>query len=160
MNTFITGIEDLVALVGQNWVVAVCAAFVVMIFESAKPHPVEGQDEPRASALQRVAIIASLAVPFLLFLHAFGAFILAHQQAGQVSERDGGIILALIAGAILFVVAPGIIGWVIAQGSPTLAGLLQRAAPVLALLVFVFTVYVTYRNAFFVLNLYVLSHMR
>ena len=160
MDTFIDGLEGLVALVGQNWVIAACAAFVLMIFESAKPRPVEGQDEPRASALQRVAMIASLAVPFLLFLHAFGAFVLAHQQAGQGSERDGGIILALIAGAILFVVAPGIIGWVIAKGSPTLAGLLQRAAPFLALLVFVFTVYVTYRNAFFVLNLYVLSHMR
>lgn len=64
MNTFITGIEDLVALVGSNWVIAACAAFVVMIFESAKPRPVEGEDEPRASALQRVAMIASLAVPF------------------------------------------------------------------------------------------------
>lgn len=160
MNTFITGIEDLVALVGSNWVIAACAAFVVMIFESAKPRPVEGEDEPRASALQRVAMIASLAVPFFLFLHAFGAFVLAHQQAGQGSERDGGIILALIAGAVLFVVAPGIIGWVIAKGSPTLAGFLQRIAPILALLVFAFTVYVTYQNAFYVLNLYVLSHMR
>jgi hypothetical protein len=69
-------------------------------------------------------------------------------------------LLALIGGAILFVLAPGILGWVIAKASPTLAGLLQRAAPFLALAVFAFTVYVTYRNAFFVLNLYVLSHMR
>lgn len=160
MESVTNALRDLAALVGQNWLIAAGAAFVVMIFESAKPQPVEGEAEPRASAVQRVAMIASLAMPFLLFLHAFGAFVIAHQQAGQGSERDGGILLALIAGAVVFVLVPGILGWAIAKASPALGNMLRSAAPLLALLVFAFTIYATYRNAFFVLNLYVLSHMR
>ena len=160
MNSFIAGLEDLVALVGQNWVIAACAAFVVMIFESAKAQPVEGEDEPRASALQRVAMIASLAVPVLLFLHVFGAFIQGQMGIGRSSEGNNEVVIALLVIAAGYVITPGILGWVIAKASPGLANLMQWAAPILALLVFAFTVYVTYRNTFFVLNLYVLSHMR
>jgi hypothetical protein len=159
MNAVMDALGALASLVGQNWLIAAGAAFVVMAFESAKPPPVEGE-EHHASALQRVAMIASLAVPFLLFLHAFGAFVLAHQAANQGSEHDGPILLALIGGAVVFVLAPGILGWIIAKASPALANMLRSVAPFLALAVFAFTVYVTYRNAFFLLNLYVLSHMR
>jgi hypothetical protein len=160
MNSVMDALGALAALVGQNWLFAAAAAFVVMVFESAKPPAVEGEPEPGASALQRVAMIASLVAPFLLFLHAFGAFVLAHQTAGQGSEHDGPILLALIGGAVVFVLAPGILGWIFAKALPPLANMVRAAAPFLALAVFAFTVYVTYRNAFFVLNLYVLSHMR
>lgn len=152
-------LRELAALVGQNWLVAAAAAFIVMVLESAKPSPVEGEDEPRASAFQRVAMIASLAVPLLLFLHAFGAFVLAQQARGEDSQSNGGVILALIAVAVAFVLLPGIIGWLIAKISPPLAHLLRAIAPALALAVFAFTVYVTYNNAFFVLNLYLLSRL-
>lgn len=157
----ITGaLSTLAALVGQMWLIAAAGAFLVMIFESAKPPPVEGEPEPRASALQRVAMIASLATPLLLFLAAFGAFVMAQQAHGAGSEGNGGVILALLACAAVFVLVPGLIGWSIAKLSPGLAKLLRHAAPWVALAVFAFTVYASYANAAFVLNLYVLSHLR
>ena len=159
MGSITDAARDLAALVGGNWLIAAGAAFIVMIFESAKPRPVEGEPEPHVSAFQRLAIIASLAVPFLLFLHAFGAFVQAQQNAGEGSENNGAVILALIVAALVLVLAPGIFGWLIAKASPALANMLRRAAPVLAIAVLVFTIYVTYRNAFFVLNLYVLSRL-
>ena len=162
MSTIIGELDALAALVGQNWLIAAAAAFVVMVFESAKPPPIEGEPEPRAGVLQRVAMIASLLAPFLLFLGAFGAFTLSRMGRGESSpeNQNAGLLLALGVAAIVFVLAPGILGWIIAKASPALANMLRRAAPFLALAVFAFTVYVTYRNAFFVLNLYVLSHMR
>jgi hypothetical protein len=153
-------LRDLAALVGANWLIATAAAFIVMVCESAKPTPIEGEPEPHVSAFERVAIIASLAVPVLLFLHVFGAFVQAQQSAGEGSQSNGGVVLALIACAAVFVLAPGILGWIIAKIASPLANVLRRAAPWLALAVFVFTIYVTYRNAAFVLNLYVLSHLR
>lgn len=158
MDAAMTALQELVALVGQPWLSAAGAAFLVMIFESAKARPVEGEEEPRASAFQRVAMIASLVTPFLLFLHAFGAFVLAH-QTGQDSVHDGPLLLALIIGAIVFVTLPGIIGWLIASASPSVAKALRATAPWFALAVFAFTIFATYRKALFVLNLYVLSHL-
>src|SRR5215813_818035 len=103
MASITNALSELIALVGQNWLIAAAAAFLVMIFESAKPPAIEGEPEPRASALQRVAMIASLAVPFLLFLDAFGAFVLSQQAKGAGSESNGGVILALVACAVVFV---------------------------------------------------------
>ena len=60
---------------------------------------------------------------------------------------------------VVFVLLPGILGWLIAKLSPGLGNALRRAAPFLALIVFAFTIYVTYRNVMFVLNLYVLSRL-
>ena len=152
-------LREFIALVGQNWLIAASAAFIVMVFESAKPPAVVGEDEPAASTLQRVAMIASLAVPFLLFLDAFGAFVLSQQSRGEGSQSNGGVLLAALGVGVVFLLAPGILGWLIAKASPALANIMRRVAPFLALAVFVFTVYVTYRNAFFVLNLYVLSRL-
>lgn len=152
-------LSALASLVGQNWLIAAGAAFVVMIFESAKPPPVEGE-EHHASALERVAMIASLATPILLFLHVFGAFVQGQMSIGEGSEGNGRVVLALFIVAAIYVLTPGILGWLIAKLSPPLANVLRRTAPFLAITVFAFTIYVTCRNAFFVLNLYVLSHMR
>jgi hypothetical protein len=162
MRSVMDALNALAALVGQNWLIAAALAFVVMVFESAKPPPVEGEPEPRASILQRVAMIASLLTPFLLFLGAFGAFTLSRMGRGEGSPEDQneGLLLAFGGAAIAFVLVPGILGWITAKALPPLANLLRGVAPFLALAVFAFTVYVTYRNAFFVLNLYVLSHMR
>src|SRR5690349_12619252 len=118
MGSIADAARDLAALVGFNWLIAAGAAFIVMIFESAKPRPVEGEPEPHVSAFQRLAIIASLAVPFLLFLHAFGAFVQAQQNAGEGSENNSRVILALIVAAFVLVLVPGIIGWLIAKASP------------------------------------------
>jgi len=152
-------LDAIAALAGQNWLFAVAAAFVVMICESAKPRPVEGE-ERHTSALERVAMIASLIVPVLLFLHVFGAFAQGRMSVGESSEGNNRVVIGLFVIAAIYVIVPGLIGWLIAKASPAFANLLHRAAPFLALAVFAFTVYVTYRNAFFVLNLYVLSHMR
>src|SRR5262249_53253223 len=160
MGSITQQLHDLAALAGQNWLIAVAAAFLVMVFESAKPTAVEGEDEPHVSAIERLAIITSLACPVLLFLHVFGAFVIAQQGAGAGGENNGGVIMALIVSAIVFVLAPGVIGWLIAKIAPPLGELMRRASPWLALAVFVFTFYVTYQNAFYVLNLYVLSHLR
>jgi hypothetical protein len=160
MSAVTDALREFIALVGQNWLIAASAAFVVMVFESAKPPAVEGEDEPAASPLQRLAMIASLAVPFLLFLDAYGAFVLSQQGRGEGSQGNGGVLLAALGVAVVFVLAPGILGWLIAKFWPALATLMRRVAPFLALAVFVFTVYATYRNAFFVLNLYVLSRLR
>ena len=152
-------LREFIVLVGQNWLIAASAAFVVMVFESAKPPAVVGEDEPAASPFQRLALIASLAVPFLLFLDAFGAFVLSQQSRGESSQSNGGVLLAAVGVGVVFLLAPGILGWLIAKASPALANIMRRIAPFLALAVFVFTIYVTYRNAFFVLNLYVLSRL-
>src|SRR5215831_15520831 len=93
MSLITQDLGALVALAGQNWLVAAAAAFVVMIFEGAKPSPVEGEDEPRASAFARVAMIASLVTPFLLFLHAFGAFVRSEQERGASSEGNASLLL-------------------------------------------------------------------
>lgn len=152
-------LRELFALVGQNWLIAASAAFVAMVFDAAKPSPVEGEEEPAASPLQRVAAIASLAVPFLLFLDAFGAFVLLQQSRGQSSQSNGAVVLAALALAIVFILTPGMLGWLIAKASPTIAAIMRRVAPLLALAVFVFTLYVTHSNASFVLNSYVLSRL-
>ena len=162
MNSVMDALNALAVLVGQNWLIAAALAFVVIVFESAKPPPIEGEPEPRASVRQRVAMIASLLTPFLLFLGAFGAFTLSRMGRGESSpeNQNEGLLLAFGAATIVFVLVPGILGWIIAKASPALANMLRGAAPILALAVFAFTVYVTYRNALFVLNLYVLSHLR
>jgi hypothetical protein len=160
MSAATEALREFIALVGRYWLIAASAAFIVMVFESAKPPPVEGEDEPAASPLQRLAMIASLAVPFLLFLDAFGAFVLSQQGRGEGSQGNGAILLGALGVAAVFVLAPGVLGWLIAKLSPALAAFMRRLAPFLALAVFVFTIYATYRNAFFVLNLYVLSRLR
>ncbi len=157
MSSIAEALGALIALVGQNWLTAAAAAFVVMIFEGAKPSPVEGEDEPRASAFERVAMIASLITPFLLFLHAFGAFVRSQQERGASSEGNASLLLLGLAIAFVFVLAPGMLGWLIARVAPPLARIVRRGAPILALAVFAFTVYVTYENALFVLNFYLVA---
>ena len=157
MSSITQALGALIALGGQNWLIAAAAAFVVMTFEGAKPSPIEGEDEPRASAIARVAMIASLITPVLLFLHAFGAFIQSEQRRGASSEENASMLLLALAVAFVFVLAPGMLGWLIAKIAPPLARILRAAAPILALAVFAFTFYVTYQNALFVLNFYFLA---
>lgn len=159
MNVVMDALREFAALVGQNWLIAAGAVFLVMAFDSAKPRAVEGEPEPHTNALERLAMILSLVSPFLLFLGAFGADTLARQGRGEGSPQEHGFLFALIIGFVLLLLAPGLLGWLIAATAPPLARLLRRLAPWLAIAAFAFTVYVTQQNAYYVLNLYVLGRL-
>ena len=129
--------------VGDLWFAALVGAFFVMICESAKPKPAEGEaaGEPRGFALW--IMIMSLLTPFLLFIHAVVA------GAGSVFGA-----LIVIGAAVLL---SAIIGWIIAAAAPSIGRTLNRAAPILAVLAFALTLYVTWQSAFQLLNTLVLS---
>ena len=73
------------------------------------------------------------------------------------AQVDGALFAALIVvgGAVL---VAAIIGWIIAAAAAPFGLLLGRIAPALAVIVFAFTLYVTWRNAYEVLNIYVLRN--
>ena len=133
-------IGQLLTNAGDLWGGALIGQFFVMICESAKPKPEEGEKigEPRGFAL--LVMILSLLTPLLLLVHAF------YVGAGAPIA-----ILALLGGLIL---AAALIGWTIAL-APPIGRTLNRAAPILALAVFALTIYVTWRSAFGLLNMFV-----
>ncbi len=132
--------------VGDLWFAALIGIFFVMICESAKPKPAEGEDRggPRGFALW--IMILSLLTPFLLFIHAVVA------GAGSVFGA-----LIVIGAAVML---SAIIGWIIAAAAPDIGRTLNRAAPIMAVLVFALTIYVTWQSAFTLLNNLVLSRLR
>lgn len=129
--------------VGDLWFAALIGAFFVMICESAKPKPAEGESaaEPRGLAL--LVMIMSLVTPFLLFLHAVVA------GAGSVFGA-----LIAIGGAVI---GAAIIGWIIAAAAPGIGRTLNRAAPLLAVMVFALTLYVTWESALQLIDTFVIS---
>ena len=150
--------RELLSLVGDLWIAAWVAGFVVMTLESSRPKPEVGSTE-HPSAWARVGAIAIAALPFLLFLDAFGAFILANQNSGALGGREMLPIVVLVAVIGVLVLVPAIVGSLIARVSPQFGARLHRLAHVLGLVVLAFALYVTGSHVLTVLNLYVLSRV-
>lgn len=134
-------IDELLSNVGDLWFGAVVGQFFVMVCESAKPKPAEGEErgEPKGFAL--LVMILSLVTPLLLLLHA-------------VATGSGAPIAALAVIGIA-VVLSAIVGWIIAATAPPIGRTLNRAAPFLAVAVFALTIYVSWQSAFGLLNAFV-----
>jgi hypothetical protein len=140
-------IRSLTRLAGDAWMLALAGAFFVMICESAKPRPAEGEARREAGGLGVLVATLSLLTPILLFVHAF--------IAGGGSRQS--LMLAVWAiGAV--VIAAALIGWLIAAAAAPVGRVLSRAAPLLAVVIFGFTVWVTWRSALEVVNRFVLNH--
>jgi len=141
MDSISTLISQLLVNAGDLWGLALIGQFFVMICESAKPKPAEGETaaEPRGFGL--LVTILSLLTPLLLLVHAF------YVGAGAPIA-----ILALVGGVI---VGAGLIGWIIGMAAPPIGRTLNRAAPFLAVAVFALAIYVTWRSAFGLLNMFV-----
>lgn len=133
---FAAQIQELTRLAGDAWMLALTGAFFVMICESAKPRPAEGEERKDGGALGVLVGALSLLTPILLFAHAFIA-------AGGAPSS---LMLAVITiGAV--VIAAALIGWLLAAVAAPVGRVLNRAAPLLAVVVFGFTVWVTWRSA-------------
>jgi hypothetical protein len=134
-------IDQLFDNVGDLWFAALVGQFFVMICESAKPKPAEGERTSQWEGLGLWVSILSLLTPVLLLVHA-------------VATGSGAVIAAL---AIVVVAAIGaaLIGWVIAATAPGIGRTLNRAAPFLAVAVFALTIYITWRSVFALVNMVV-----
>lgn len=138
-------IQQLTRIAGDNWLLALVGAFFVMVCEAAKPRPADDEErsEPRGAAL--LVTILSLVTPLLLFMHAF-------ISAGRSPQ---GLMLTIVAiGAAI--IGAALIGWLIAGVAAPVGRVLNRAAPFLAVLVFGFTLWVTWQSAYEVLDRFVL----
>ena len=154
MGEIVKYLSELFAASGWLWCIAVAGAFIAGAGEKSFPN--EGAKHPAALAL--LAGIASLITPFLLFLHAFWA--IAPQASGAtidiigvlVSTIGTGVALALFAVMAALIVAPALIGVLIAAIAPPLGKLLYWIAPYLNVAVFVLTVYATHDNVLAVID--------
>lgn len=160
IETIITALNDLLDLVGPYWPYAWAAAFVVMVLESSNPPTPKDEQAPEPTAFTRLGMICSAAIPFVLFLHGFGAFILEHQNTGPVYGAQLIPIVSLIVAVGMLVFVPALIGGAVGRLTPAAGRALHAISRPLAIAVFVFACYVTWRNLFMVLDLYVLTRLR
>jgi hypothetical protein len=131
-------IDQLASNAGDLWFLAVVGAFFVMICESAKPKPAEGESRAGPQGFALLAMILSLVTPLLLFFHAF--------------LTASGALVAIVAVMGGIIIGSAIIGGVIGAVAPSFARTLNRAAPFLAVAVFALTLYVTWESMFTFVN--------
>lgn len=134
-----TLVDQLVATAGDLWFAALIGQFFVMVCESAKPKPADGEEEkggPRGFAL--LVTILSLVTPLLLFLLAF--------------LSGSGALIAVIVAIFGAVLTATIVGWIVRAAIPDVGRTLNRAAPILAVPVFLLTLYVTWETVFAFIN--------
>lgn len=133
-----TLVDQLVSTAGDLWFAALIGQFFVMVCESAKPKPAEGEgrSEPRGFAL--LVMILSLLTPLLLFLHAF--------------LSGSGALVAVVVAIFGAVITATIVGWLIRALMPEVARVLNQAAPVLAVPVFLLALYVSWESVFGLIN--------
>lgn len=119
---------------GDLWFGALVGSFFVMICESARPKPGEGESRAAPQGFALLAAILSLITPLLLFLHA-------------VAQAPQGLlgIVGIVGG---FVIGAATIGWIVAAAAPAMGRVLNRAAPVLAIPVFALAAYVSWESVF------------
>ncbi len=141
MDFINTLIGQLLTSAGDLWGGALIGQFFVMVCESAKPKPAEGDSRAEPKGFALLVMVLSLFTPLLLLVHAF------YVGAGAPIA-----ILAVVGGAII---AAGLIGWLIGMVAPPVGRTLNSAAPLLAIAVFALTLYVTWRSAFGLLNMFV-----
>jgi hypothetical protein len=132
--------------VGGLWLLALVGSFFVMICESARPKPGEGESKAAPQGLALWAGILSLVTPLLLLLHA-------------VFNAPHIVLVALIVvGAA--VIAAAVVGWIFAAAAPSVGRMLNKAAPFLALPVFGLAAYVTWQSLFGLVNMLVSAFVR
>lgn len=132
--------------VGGLWLLALVGSFFVMICESARPKPGEGESKAAPQGLALWAGILSLVTPLLLLLHA-------------VFNAPHIVLVALIVvGAA--VIAAAVVGWIFAAAAPSVGRMLNKAAPFLALPVFGLAAYVTWQSLFGFVNMLVSAFVR
>ena len=124
---------------GDLWFAALVGSFFVMICESARPKPEEGESRAAPQGFALLAAILSLLTPLMLFLHA-----VAQAPLGLVG-------IVLIVGG--FVIGAAIVGWIVALAAPAMGRVLNRAAPVLAIPVFALAAHVSWQNVFGLVNM-------
>jgi hypothetical protein len=139
-------VDQLLDSVGDLWFGALVGSFFVMICESARPKPTEGESRAAPQGFALLAAILSLITPLLLFLHAFAT--------------ASGALIAIVAAVGGAVVGAAVIGWIVAAAAPDMGRLLHRAAPVLAVPVFALTAYVTWRSVLDFVNFLVSIFVR
>jgi hypothetical protein len=159
-ETITNAVRDLWNLVGPYWPYAWAAAFFVMVLESSQPKAPKGEEATEPTAFTRLGMICSAAIPFVLILHGFGAFILANQTSGTVGGEALLPIVTLFAAVGVLVIVPGLLGAIVGRLAPGLGRALHAISRPLAIGVLVFALYVTWNNLFMVLDLYVLSRSR
>jgi hypothetical protein len=131
-------IDELAANAGDLWFLALIGAFFVMICESAKPKPAEGESRAGPQGFALLVMILSLLTPLLLFLHAF--------------LTASGALIAIVAAIGGAIIVSAIVGWIIGAAAPDFGRSLHRAAPYLAVVVFALTLYVTWESVFTFVN--------
>jgi FtsH-binding integral membrane protein len=129
-----TGITELTHTAGDLWFAALVGSFFVMLCESAKPKPEDGESRS-SGAVGLIVATLSLATPLMLLVHAFMA-----------AGRSGEALVASIALIGAAIIAAAIIGWIISAFAPAIGRTLSKAAPILALAVFALTAYVTWES--------------
>ncbi|MEQ1817079.1 MAG: hypothetical protein ABL871_00605 [Terricaulis sp.] len=146
MQTVDTLVGQLVATAGDLWFLALIGQFFVMVCESAKPKAENGEDRggPRGFAL--LVMILSLLTPLLLFLHAF--------------LSGSGALVAVVVAIFGAVLTATIVGWIIRAAIPGVARTLNRAAPILAVPVFLLALYVSWETVFAFINGIVTANAR
>ena len=139
------------AIVGPLWLYALTFSGVSMVFESARPRSFEGEQDTESAFVRNVAMISSLLSPFLLLVHAYWAVV----QAGRFDA-----LLAVFGAVFGVVIVASAIGMAIGAGAPGLGRALRRFSAYVAVASLAFTIWVTWANAYAVINAYLLSHPR
>jgi hypothetical protein len=146
MQTTQALVDQLVATAGDLWFAALIGQFFVIICESAKPKPAEGKDRGGPRGFELLIMILSLLTPLLLFFHAI--------------LSGSGAWIAVVVALFGAVITATIIGWIIRAAAPDVARTLNRAAPVLAVPVFLLALYVSWESVFGFINAIVTANAR
>ncbi len=131
-------VDQLISTVGDLWFAALIGQFFVMVCESAKPKPAEGDQQGGLRGFALLAAVLSLITPLLLFLHAF--------------LSGSGALVAVIIAIFGAVITATVVGWFIRAAIPDVARVLNRAAPILAVPVFLLALYVSWETVFDFVN--------
>ena len=134
-------IGALLTALGDLWGFALIGSFFVMICEAAKPKRRQDEEAEKPSDFALPVMILSLITPLLLFFHAF-------LTVG--ATLPGLIALVTLLGGLI--IGSSLIGWIISLASRDVGRTLSRAAPVLAVIVFALTAYVTWQSVFGLIN--------
>lgn len=130
-------IGALLTALGDLWGFALIGSFFVMICEAAKPKRRKDEDAEKSGDFALLVMILSLITPLLLFFHAF-------LTVG--ATLPGLIALVILLGGLI--IGSSLIGWIISMAARDVGRTLSRAAPILAVIVFALTAYVTWESVF------------
>ena len=134
-------IGALLTALGDLWGFALIGSFFVMICEAAKPKRGKDEEAEKPGDLALPVMILSLITPLFLFFHAF---------LTTGATLPGLIALVTLLGGLI--IGSSLIGWIISLAARDVGRTLSRAGPILAVLVFALTAYVTWESVFGFVN--------